>query len=1127
MKFEQSKYVLVRVKLIILLLTGFCIQLSSANVFGQRVTLEARHATLEQVLRKIERQSGYTFFYNRKEMTDIGPITLSVKDEGVTQTLDKLFKNKPYGYEIQEKIIVLNKKDVKPIRISVPVAATKAVDEQQLVSGRVTDSLGNPIEGVSILVQGTSRGTATDAQGRYQIQADPGDVLVVRNVGYMMQEVTVNGQTGVDVVLLEDQSDLGEVVVVAYGTQKKATITGAINSITTKEIKQSPAANLAVTLAGRLPGLTAIQRSGEPGRDATQLFLRGLGTLNGQNPIILVDGVERDLTYIDPNEVENVTILKDASSTALFGVRGANGVILVTTKRGTNNKPGIAVTAEYGLQDFTRDQSVLSSYDWARLKNEAWRNDNPDVEEGNPSNQPPYSAYALERFRLQDYPEAYPNNNWPDLLFEDFVAQSRYNLNLTGGGDYVNYFVNVGHLNQGGQWKVSPDLEYDPSSYLKRYNFRSNIDAVLNKARTLKTFLNAAGYLEKVNSPRVESAEIFRRAFNYFPVILPGPLAPNGEVLQGSGFYNENPWAHINRSGYRQDTRSNVTASWGLEQNLDILTKGLSARFMASFDTRSIYNLTASKTWERWTQIIDPNTQNAAGQDSVSYQRVSTDVENTPLSTSTSSTFESFSNFQFFVNYNRTFADRHAFTGLLLAQQEVRIRPGDRLPFNLRGLAARVSYGFDNRYHVEFNAGYNGSEQFAKGNRYGFFPSLSAGWVISNESFLANNPTITLLKIRASIGQVGSDYLGNRRFLYLDNIQMVRGGYSGTLGRGNLINESYIGNPNVRWEVANKQNVGLELGLFNELNVTLDVFNERRNNVLINRGGVPNLYGIPSGSLGPVNIGVVENRGYELEANYNKRISNDWSVLVKANFNHAKNKVIFTDEPTLVGDYAAQYRKQGYPIGQLFGYKTDGYFNSVEEIEASGLTYVGRAPRSGDFKYVDQNQDGLIDERDIIAIGYSSVPEYTFGGALSVQYKNFDLSLLFQGCLNVSGQFTGDAVFEQYDFRKRHLAAWTPDRAADGSDIHFPALSLSLSSSEQPNDFFIEDRSFIRLKNAELGYNLPAGFTSVFQSARIYVNGLNLFTWDKMQIKDYDPEVSNQNSYPVYRVFNVGVNLNF
>lgn len=1126
MNFEQSKYVLVRVKLIILLLTGFCIQLSSANVFGQRVTLEARHATLEQVLRKIERQSGYTFFYNRKEMTALGPITISVKDEGVMQTLDKLFKNKPYGYEIQEKIIVLTKKDVKPIPVSVPAAA-KAVDEQQLISGRVTDSLGNPIEGVSILVQGTSRGTATDAQGRYQIQADPGDVLVFRNVGYLMQEIAVNRQTGVDVILSEDQSDLGEVVVVAYGTQKKATITGAINSIATKEIKQSPAANLAVTLAGRLPGLTAIQRSGEPGRDATQLFLRGLGTLNGQNPIILVDGVERDLTYIDPNEVENVTILKDASSTALFGVRGANGVILVTTKRGTNNKPGIAVTAEYGLQDFTRDQSVLSSYDWARLKNEAWSNDNPDVEEGNPSNQPPYSAYALERFRLQDYPEAYPNNNWPDLLFEDFVAQSRYNLNLTGGGDYVKYFVNVGHLNQGGQWKVSPDLEYDPSSYLRRYNFRSNIDAVLNKARTLKTFLNAAGYLEKVNSPRVESAEIFRRAFNYFPVILPGPLAPNGEVLQGSGFYNENPWAHINRSGYRQETRSNVTASWGLEQNLDILTKGLSARFMASFDTRSIYNLTASKTWERWTQIIDPNTQNAAGQDSVSYQRVSADVENTPLSTSTSSTFESFSNFQFFVNYNRTFADRHVLTGLLLAQQEVRIRPGDRLPFNLRGLAARVYYGFDNRYHVEFNAGYNGSEQFAKGNRYGFFPSLSAGWVISNESFLANNSILSLLKIRASIGQVGSDYLGNRRFLYLDNIQMVGGGYSGTLGRGNLINESYIGNPNVRWEVSNKQNIGLELGLFNELNLTLDVFNERRNNVLINRGGVPNLYGIPSGSLGPVNIGVVENRGYELELNFNKRLTNDLSVLVKGNFNHAKNKVVFSDEPPLVGDYAAQFRIQGYPIGQLFGYQTDGYFNSRGEIETSGLTYVGRAPRPGDFRYIDQNNDGQIDERDIIAIGYSSVPEYTFGGALSVQYKNFDVSLLFQGCLNVSGQFTGDAVFEQYDFRKRHLAAWTPDRAADGSDIRFPALSLSLSSSEQPNDFFIEDRSFVRLKNAELGYNLPTGLTSVFQSARIYLNGLNLFTWDKMQTKDYDPEVSNQNSYPVYRVFNVGVNLNF
>ncbi|MBE8721976.1 TonB-dependent receptor [Sphingobacterium sp. Ka21] len=1064
---------------------------------------------------------------------------MDVTNETLPSTLDILFANQPYGYTIKNKVVVLNKKAEateknKPPLNRPPNHASPQTDRQQTVSGTVQDSTGLALEGVTVTVVGTDRSTSTNGSGSYQIEASPGESLDFSIVGYTSQRVRLTGgMTTVHISLVQALSDLDEVVVVAFGTQKKVSVTGAIASIQTKEIKQSPAANLAVTLAGRLPGLTTLQRSGEPGRDHTALFLRGMGTLNATAPIILVDGVEREMTYIDPNEVESVTILKDASSTALFGVRGANGVILVTTKRGTSGQPSIGLIYERGLQGFTRTPSVINSYDWARLRNEAWANDNPNVSPDDPVNQPPYSEYALDRFMFQDYPEAYPNTNWQKLLFNDWVPQERYNLNINGGGDYVQYFVNVGYLNQGGQWRISPEVEdYDPSGFLKRYNFRSNIDAKLTKSGSLSTFLNAAGYFELVNSPNANTDEIFRRTYSFFPVVLPGPLSPDGEVLIGPGNYNVSPWALINRSGYRQETRNNIMASWGLKQDLSMLTEGLSAKFMTSFDTRTVYSLTAGKEYQRWIQLIDPNTPNEWGVDKVEYRRMFLELENTPLSISSGSNFQSFFNFQLSADYNRVFNEKHSVTGMLLAQQEQRVLPNDRLPFNLRGVALRAIYGYDNKYFAEFNAGYNGSEQFAKGRRYGFFPTVSAGWVVSNESFLKDHAAINLLKIRGSYGRVGSDRLGGRRFLYLDDIQrQTGGGYSPSLGRGGKIGENYIGNPAIQWEVAQKANLGIELGLFNEWTLTADFFHENRDNILINRQTIPMVYGVEPNRMSPVNMGIVKNYGYEIELNYNKRLNQDWSILSKLNWNFARNNVEFSDELQLPEDFAYRYRQTGYRIGQVFGYELrDGYYANEQEIANEGLDYVGYTVRPGDFKYVDANNDQIVDERDMVPIGYSSVPEYTFGGAFNVSYRNFDLSFLFQGMFNVTQPLSSFGTFGSHDFRERHLAAWTPERAASGEEILYPRLSLGSSVSERDNNaFFIENRSFIRLKNAEIGYRLPSGLSKKIGASevRFYVNGLNLITWDWMRIKDFDPEINNSLSYPVYQIFNGGLHITF
>lgn len=992
---------------------------------------------------------------------------------------------------------------------------------QKTVTGVVRDTTFNPLEGVSVMIQGTSRGTSTDSEGRFQIEASNGEMLVFRNVGYETLELIVTDERQMDVVLSLASSDLEEVVVVGFGTQKKASVTGAIASIQTKEIKQSPAANLAVSLAGRLPGLTAIQRSGEPGRDITQLFIRGQGTVNTQNPIILVDGIERGITAIDPNEVESVTILKDASSTAIFGVRGANGVILVTTKRGTSEIPEIGYSFEASAQDFPRLIKPVNAYEFAFLRNQAHSNDGL---------QPAYSDYALERYRLQDDPKRYPDNDWNEINLRQYALMQRHNLNVSGAGRMSKYFVNAGYLRQGGQFKTESGqpLGYDPSFRLDRYNFRSNIDLQLNKS--LKAYLNVAGYVENVNSPwgaTGSDASLYIIAYgNDMPANVPGPLTEDGEVLVGSaGQWSQ--YALINRSGYVKATRGNIMATYGMDQALDFVTEGLSAKAVISFDINPTNTLSASRGYESWMQVIDPNLKGDDGRDSVYYVPSNAGI-NTPLAISGSRTFSSLANFQAFLNYNRRFND-HSVSGMLLFQQQKNVI-NTELPYNLRGLATRLSYSYLNRYFLEFNAGYNGSEQFAKGNRYGFFPAISGAWVISDEDFFNKDGYLDLLKLRASYGHVGNDRIGGGRFLYLDNVQLTGGGYSGSLGLGQVVNTILLKNEQLQWEVARKVNLGLEMGLFNSVNLILDIFREKRDNILRYRGTIPDLNGLPTSVLAPVNIGVIENKGYEIELNYNKRFENGFSILSKLNVNYARNKQLFADEAQLPEDYTYRFRETGYRIGQQFGYLVDDYFESEEEVNLSPIQNVGGHPsRPGDFRYKDLNADGVIDLRDRAPILYSSIPEYTFGAALHLSYKLLDLSVLFQGVTNVSNYYMYRGTNSVSNYVQRHLESWTEERFAAGLPISYPRLTTQANPNEIENDFFINDASYLRLKNLELGFSLPDQVLDMvgIKGARLYFNGLNLITWDRLPTKNFDPELVGDLSYPNVRIYNLGVNVRF
>ena len=997
------------------------------------------------------------------------------------------------------------------------------------VTGQVTDNNGEPIIGASVIVKGSTTGGVTNVDGMFTLDGiREGSVLVISYLGFNSQEVSVGKQSNFNVVLSPDTKSLDEVVVVAYGTQKKATLTGSVAAISTKEIKQSPTSNLAVTLTGRLPGLSVLQRSGEPGRDNTLLYLRGRGTVNGQNPLVMVDGVERDLTSVDPSEVESISILKDASSTALFGVRGANGVVLVTTKRGTSEIPDISFSAEAGWQTFTRWPSELNSYDWAVLKNQAYRNDFPTAL----PEKMPYSDWELERFKLHDKPEVYGDHNWVKMLMHKWVPQTRYNLTLNGKGSNVAYFVNVGYLNQGGQFKLdnSETRSYDAKNYMDRFNFRANIDVALNARKTLKAFLNAAGSYEKINGPNMNSSAVLEQILTKWPVTIPGPLTPDGQVLIGSGSYKESPWAQINRTGYKRETRSGITATFGMQYDMDSFVKGLSVKVIGSYDSKTYNYLVGSRTYQYWAQIIERDADGKLKK--VSYNRERPDLDNNPLKTSKSALFESFYDAQFQILYNRTFNKKHSVNGLLVAQQQSKIKTNFTLPFNVNGLAARLVYGYDDRYIAELDAGYNGSEQFAPINRYGFFPSVSGAWNIYNENFFKNSSIskiIDKLKIRLSYGVVGNDKFGDERFLYLDNIASSGSGYSGSIVNGHSISEAYFGNKHLQWETAKKFNFGFEIGLLQSLNLTVDIFSERRENILIKKQTTPQLIGVSTSTLPPFNLGKVKNRGYEIELNYTKPINKDLLVMLKGNLSYNDNKIMDLDELYRDETYAYRYRQNGYMIGQQWGLKSNGFFKDQAEIDAYAK-YEGTQPRPGDLKFVDVNDDNKIDDKDMVPIGYSDVPKYTWGTALSITYKWFDISALFQGSFKVSAIVDGTGPWEWYDFRKFHQKAWTKERAEAGQEILFPALATQQSASEvRSNDFFIMDRSFVRLKNLEIGFTFPQAWSRVINAKkiRIYANGYNLITWDNMRFGDWDPEVLKNTTYPVLKVLNIGANITF
>lgn len=1023
------------------------------------------------------------------------------------------------------------------------------------ITGKVLDENNQPMPGVTIIVDGTTNGTMTGSDGTFTLGGVPsGATVIVSCIGYTDQ-VLPEGKSNYVVSLVPDSEMLEETVVVAFGQQKKLSVTGAISTVASADLRKTTSTRLDNALAGRVTGLTSMQSGGgQPGVDGATMYLRGAATTNGKSPLILVDGVERDnIRTIDMNEVESISVLKDASATALYGVQGANGVILIQTRKGQKGKAQLNISVDQSWTSFTKEPSRLHSWEYCELRNEALMNDRQA---------PEFSEETIAKFRnpllgldpsSPDYDNqvairkaVYCDNDYYRMYLKSNTPQTRANANISGGTDFVNYFVNVGYIHQGGNLNTeSPDyLGYDPQCYMNRLSLRSNLDFHITK--NLTASLNIASYAENVNMPAVGDlyrgdqswmiTDIIYQSQTILP-ISPGPVTDPrfGGVSDGVVGYNyldRSAYEIINRRGFHTNKRKNLNTQFSVNWDLgELVTKGLSVNGMAAYDTYNIGVLEGRKKERVYNVRVDYDSE------TLSYSSSNGDkIE--PL-TMTSSRF---SNYQIYVqgsiNYARTFG-KHNVTAMATAYRRFWEGTSADIPYNVLGTAARATYSFDDRYLVEGNLGYNGSEQFAPSKRFGLFPSGSIGWIASNESFLKGNKYLTWLKFRASYGLVGNDSIGGLRFLYQDDNKIQSGnGFVQGLG-GKIVKEGLIGNKSITWELSKKMNLGVEIGLFKDFRINVDYFTEKRDQILLKRRTVPSFQGVSSDYIPRVNMGKVDNHGVDVEVSYSHTFNRDFSISSRVNFGFNDNTAIELDEPMRSEEYAYQYHEEGFRLGQEFGYLIDwdspgnGYFTSQDEIDSYYPYGFGGKPRVGDFVYKDVNGDGVIDQKDLSPIGYSTtVPGLNYGISLGLNFKGIDFNVLFSGLGRYSKYYSGQGVVEwtkqgtYFDWTRN---GWTEERYKNGEKITYPAISTTKTVSHTENDFFIQNRSFLRLKNIELGYTLPERFLSKVgvKALRVYVSGQNLFVWDNLRITHIDPEQNNSYGYPITKNVTLGLNINF
>lgn len=1115
-----------------LLLFVFCFLVvalqAKSPVYGQAktFTVSLKNVTLKEVISYVEKNSQYVFFFKPEVINQSTQISVSLKNATVKQLLDKVSEQANIVYEMKERQIVLKEKKVSEQSVS---------QKKRLLQGLVKDEQGNPIIGASIQLKNTGTGVITDLDGLFQIQVtDKNSVIVISYIGYVTQEISVGDRSSITVQLKEDTKSLEEVVVTAFGaTQKKETMVGSIQQVRPAELKV-PSSSLSTSFAGRMAGVIAIQRSGQPGADGADFWIRGKSTFGDATGVLIVlDGVEissSDLNALDPEVIESFSILKDATATAMYGTRGANGVMIVTTKSGQDLlKPIINFRLETSMSQLTSVPEMVGGVDYMKLYNEALTT--RGITTGL------YDDIKIRATEQGLNPLVYPNVDWYNEMFNKNAFAQRFNFNIRGGKKAVTYFMSASVKHDAGNLKsLSKDyFSYNNNINVMRYDFVNNLSIKATNTTKISLGLNVSLRDWKGPSAGVDGIFSMSREASPvdFPIVYPARNDKEIYTLWGGmsgGIYNNgyrNPVAEY-VVGYKKQFASTVNANIRLDQDLKMVTKGLKLHVLASFKNWSKTETTRKAGYNQFE--IDQYNE-ATGEYTLS--RVGNE-QKTALNTEGAATGDRRIFIQAYLDYKRKFGVHDVNAMLLYNQDQLDNNKPDNLlsslPRRKQGIAARLSYAYDDRYLAEVNFGYNGSENFAKNNRFGFFPSIALGYNISQEKFwepISN--VISHFKLRGSYGLVGNDGI-NERYAYLEDIVLSSDKWKYTTGvnqnvnlQGPVWNRYY--NPNLTWEVGKKLNVGFDMQLFHQVNLNFDVFKEIRSKIYMQKvNTLPDFIGTGETKIYE-NSGKMKNVGFDIALDYNKQITKDFFLSFKGTLTYAHNTILERDEPPF--QLYPNLSSVGYSRGQHLVYVADGLFRDQADVDSHAEQTLGYIPQPGDIKYVDQpdangNCDGIINTNDRVYMGYPEDPEIVYGFGPSMKYKNWDFSFFFQGAARTSILMSGFHPFGKNATRgvMKFIADDYWSESNPNPNAAYPRLTRDTNANNTVNSsYWLRNGAFLKLKNAEIGYT--------FKMFRAYLNGSNLLTFSPF--KHWDPEMGGGSGmkYPTQRVFNIGIQFTF
>ena len=1124
------------------LLLGIDYSFASYNNYSQFKTLSVsvNNSTLREVLKTIEKSSQFVFFYLDDAVNLERKVSIDSKNKKIEEILSELFEGTSCTYRISDRQIFISGNASAP---------NEQQQNKRKITGRVTDVKGEPLIGVNVTVDGDANGSITNMDGLYEIFVTKKSVVLkFTYIGFKTSEIRTNASTNIyDVALEEQVNELEETVIVGYGTQRKISNIGAQSSMKMEDIK-TPSASLTTTLAGRLAGVVAVQRTGEPGKDAADIWIRGISTPNTSSPLVLVDGVERSFNDIDPEDIESLTTLKDASATAVYGVRGANGVILIKTKPGKVGKP--TVSADY-YESFTRFTKMVDLEDgitYMNAANEAMRNDGIATK---------YTEDQIRNTIAGKDSYLYPNVDWLKEIFNDWGHNRRVNVNVRGGSEKVAYYASVSYFNETGMTVTDKNINtYDSKMKYSRYNFTTNLN--IDVTPTTKVEIGAQGYLGEGNYPAISSADLYNAAMSISPVEYPKMFFVNGEAyVPGTSTNNNfnNPYSQATRRGYDNLTKNQIYSNLRITQDLDMLTKGLKLTAMYAFDVyneihvhqdraESTYNfLDTSVPYDMDGQPILQRIYE--GSNVLSYKQETSGNKKTYLEAS--------------LNYDRTFNDDHRVSALFLFNQQSKLlypkgTLEDAIPYRMMGIAGRATYSWKDRYFAEFNIGYNGAENFSPKHRFGTFPAFGVGWVISNEKFWQPlSKTVSFLKIRYTDGKVGNSEVSDRRFMYLDQMKEngdygYKFGPNGTKWSGyETVNMAV----DLIWEESRKQDLGIDIKLFNDdLSIVFDLFKERRENILLKREhSIPSFLGYNT-SAPYGNIGIIENKGFDGTIEYNKRINKDWVLALRGNITFNKDKWIQGELPEQKYEWMNQY---GRNINGVKGYVAEGLFTQAEIDDMArweSLSDANKAitpkpfasqfgtVKAGDIKYKDLNNDGQIDAYDQTYISRGDVPTTVYGFGFTVGWKDLSVGMMFQGVAGAERVLNGSSINPfnggggSGNLYSNIGDRWTeenPDQNAFYPRLSYGSETTSNINNFQKSTWWVRNMNFLRLKTLQVSYNLPKPWVNKvhLKNAAVYVMGTNLFTLSRFKL--WDPELNTDNgaSYPNTTSYSVGINFTF